>query len=47
MKDESKSQHDDEIDITYFMIAGFLFCKGTPKEKVELLYNILQDGGVK
>ena len=45
-KDESSGQRGDQIDKTYFMCYGLLLCSGTPKEKAEVFYGILQEGGL-
>lgn len=44
-KDEEKGMAPDQIDVTYLMCMGLLHCQGKPKEKAEVFYNILQDGG--
>lgn len=44
-KDENEGQSAEQIDFNYMMIYGFLHCSGKPKDKVEVLFNILQEGG--
>ena len=45
-KDPQQGQDAEQIDFNYLMIFGFMHCAGKPKEKVELLFNLLQDGGI-
>jgi len=45
-KNKEKGQAPDQIDTTYLMCYGVLYCAGSPKEKAEVLYGILQDGGL-
>ena len=45
-KDETKGQAPDQIDVTFLLCYGVLHCGGTVKEKAEVFYAILQDGGM-
>ena len=46
LKDANKAQGPDQIDATWLMCYGVILCSGTPKEKAEVFYGILQDGGL-
>jgi len=46
LKDHNKAQSPDQIDSTWLLCYGVILCAGTPKEKAEVFYGILQDGGL-
>ena len=45
-KDQEKGQAYNQIDTSFLMCYGVLLCSGTPREKAEVLYGILQEGGM-
>jgi hypothetical protein len=45
-KNEEEGQGAEQIDVNYLQIYGFLLCAGKPIDKVEVLFNLLQDGGL-
>lgn len=44
-KDETKGQTAAQIDKNFLILFGILHCQGTPKDKAEKWYGILQEGG--
>ena len=42
---EEKGFGRDTIDVNYLLCYGLILCAGKPKDKVEVLFNILQEGG--
>ena len=44
-KNEEKGQTAAQIDTDYLILFGLLHCQGTPKDKAEKWYDILQEGG--
>lgn len=45
-KDERTSQTEEQIDYRILATFTILNCYGDAKRKIEVLYNILQEGGV-
>ena len=45
-KNFAKGQTNEQIDFTYLMCYGLILCPGKPKEKAEVFYGILQEGGL-
>lgn len=45
-QDQDQGLTEEQITFMYLAIYGFLNCVGKPAEKVEILFNILQDGGI-
>ena len=45
LKDEKTSQSEDQIDFNILATLALIYCRGDPKEKVVVFYNILQEGG--
>jgi len=45
-KDAKKHQSGEQIDATFLMCYGIILCQGTPREKAEIFYAVLQDGGL-
>lgn len=45
-KDQEKGQAYNQIDATFVLCYGLLLCSGTPREKAEVFYGILQEGGL-
>lgn len=45
-KNEEEGQSAEQIDVQYLQIYGFLLCSGKPDDKVEVLFNLLQEGGL-
>jgi len=46
LKEEEEGNEENEICFETFATIGFLLCPGKPAEKVEILFNILQEGGL-
>lgn len=45
-KNQDEGHGAEQIDVNYLQIYGYLLCAGKPKDKVEVLFNILQEGGL-
>ena len=45
-KDQEKGQAYNQIDANFILCYGLLLCSGTPREKAEVFYGVLQDGGL-
>jgi hypothetical protein len=45
-KDHNKAQSPDQIDATWLLCYGVILCSGSHREKAEVFYGILQDGGL-
>lgn len=43
---KSDESAPDQIDITHLFCMGIIHCGGTPREKAEVFYAVLQDGGL-
>ncbi len=45
-KDQEKGQAYNQIDTSFLLCYGLLLCSGTPREKAEVFYGVLQEGGL-
>jgi hypothetical protein len=45
-KDEEKTMSPEQIDVNFLLAYGIILCGGTPREKAEVFYAVLQDGGL-
>ena len=46
MKDDEGSLSEDQIDVKFLIAFGLLHCVGSARSKAEVLYNLLQEGGL-
>jgi len=37
---------EDQIDVNFLLCYALILCSGNPKDKAEIFYGILQEGGI-